>query len=433
MPYTRKAERPKTVGILDLSRELRDQIYRELLLRPIEYGAARRRHKFETSILRVNKQIHREASKVLYEENAWVVFEMRCQGMTRNLTTDRDLITTSRDVSLYGELPFGGNPSLRVYVQQHDLRDRKTLDYAIIPLEWVGDLTEAFILLDKPQMLEFAVHFHDNKKHESRQKLAMEFLEIKRGVRKANITGLTPPSLGAQLAEHMMTPIKSIDELINRTSEYIRRADLMLAQGQVYLAEELYDFGHSNSVWATGSSFIERLPDYSHTKMGMLSRKLCESLAGSAVCCIRYGDSNAACSILKNYILRNTDLPEWQRARGFYYYGLALVAEGVENEALFAFMQALTLHPRFEAADREVDALEERVTKGISIKAAKALILESRNVISLEQFRICWHLGLVKPFRHRNAGDRELSQRQKDKMLAAFKLEDVDLRTFLLF
>ncbi len=425
MLYTERAGSPKTVGILDLSRELRDKIYRELLIRPTDHAAATRRHKFETSVLRVNKQIHREASKVLYEENAWVVFEMRCHGLTRDLTTDRDLIMFIR---VSGELPFGGDPSLRVCVQDHDLRDRETRDFVIVPLEWVGDLTEAFIQGDKTHKFEFAVHYTESMKHESRQRMTMEFLEIIRGVRKANITGLTPPSLGAQLAEHMMTPMKSIDELIDRTSEYMRRAELMLAQGQFYLAEELYNHGYNNSIWATGSRFLERLPDYSHTKIRILDSKLCESLAGSAVCCIRHGDSRAACSILKSYILGNTDLPESQRATGFYYHGLALVAEGVENEALFAFTQALILHPGYEAVDSEIDALEERVTKGMSIKVAKALILE--NVISLEQFRICWNLDLVEPSRHRNAGDQELSQ-QQDQMLAEFKLEDVDLRTFL--
>ena len=422
MPYANGAEGSKTVGFLDFPRELRDQIYRELLFQPIGYGAARRRHKFETTILRVNKQIHREGSKVLYEENAWVVFEIRSPGrLTLALPTDRDIITTSRDISRYGRLAFGGIPSLRVRVQECHFRDHKILDYVIIPLEWVGVTTRIFIPRDCSHNLEFAVHFHENQKHESRQRMAMEFLEILRGVRKAKITGLTSPSLGARLAEHMMTPIKSIDELIDRTSEYIRRAELMLAQGQFYLAEELYNQGYDNSVWATGSRFIANVTP---TKTKIFSSKLCESLEGGTICCLRHRKSHSTCIKLKYYIMNNSDLPDSRKATGLYYYGLASAAAGYENEALFGFMHLLILIPGYEAVDKEVDALEERVTKGMSPNAVEALMLASWDTCDREKSRICWNLDHIKPCRHRKASDGGLLPHQKDRMLEKFLSTD---------
>ena len=426
MSYANGAEASRTVGFLDLSRELRDQIYRELLFQPIGYGAARQRHKFETSILRANKQIHKEASRVLYEENAWVVFEIRSPGgRILDIPSERYLITTSRDISRNGRLAFGGNPSLRVRVQHCTIRFYNILHYVIVPLEWVRDMTRVFVRGDKSYHSEFleddefAVHFHENQKHESRQKMAMEFLDLIRGVRKAKIYGLTSPSLGASLAKHMMTPIKSIDELIDRTSVYMRRAELMLAQGQVYLAEELYNQGYDSSIWAAaaGRTFMTNV---SPRNSRLLSSKLCESLEGSAVCSLRHGNSRPACIKLKDYILENSELPDSQKATGFYYYGLASVAAGFDNEALFGFMLALILIPGHEAAEKEVDALDERVTRGMSPQVVMASILSNRDAKGMERYRICSNLDLVKPCRHRNARDGELSLQQQHKILANF-------------
>ena len=412
-------EGSKTVGFLDLSRELRDQIYRDLLSRPIGYGAERRRQRFETTILRANKQIHREASKVLYEENAWVVFEMRVRSELRDLTSDPNLITMSRDFWRSGRLPFGGNPSLRVYLEEPRRRDCEIVDYIIMPLEWVGDMTQAFVHSHFSSKLELVVHFHKDRKHEGRQRMAMEFLEMIRGVKKVNITGLSPPSLGYQLAEHMMTSIKSTDELIDQTSEYIRRAELVLAQGQVYRAEELYEQGSCSLVGYAGSKAFSPLSRDTRTQSRVFSSKICECLEGMAVCSFRHGDSLSACTELRDYILTTGDLPDSQKARGFYYHGLASVAAGLDLEALFSFMQALTLVPGYEAVDKEVDALEERVSQGVGGYEAKVLILKNGN------------LELLRPLRHKNAGDAKLSEQQRVALALQFKHWERSLRAFL--
>ena len=422
MPDSSGGEGSNTVDFLDLSLELRDQIYRELLYQPIGYGAARRRHKFETSILRVNKQIHREASRVLYEENAWVVFEIRSPGaVVLNVPNAHYLITKSRDIPREGRLAFGGSPSLRVRVQVCNLRWFEIIHYVIVPLEWVRDMTRLFVRGDISYYDvflrddEFAVHFHENIKHESRRRMAMEFLELIRGVRKAKIYGLTPPSLKASLAKQMRTPLKSIDELIDRVSVYIRRAELMLAQGEFYLAEELYNHGYDSSIWAFRPGFIT---DVTPTKSKLFNRKLHESLEGSPVCSLRHGDSYHACRKLKDYILEHSEdfilddseLSYSQKATGFYYYGLASVAAGYENEALLGFTQVLMLFPGCEAVDKEVDALEERVT---SPDAVRAMILASSHAVYSDPDRIFMNLEAIKPYRHIKPSNGELSLWQK--------------------
>ena len=408
MPDANGAESSNSVGFLDLlPRELRDQIYREILLQPIGYGAARRRHKFETSILRVNKQIHQEASRVLYEENAWVVFEVRSPvGGNLDVPSDRHLIRISRNIPRSGRLAFGGIPSLRVRVQHFNLRDYEVIHYTIVPLEWVRDMTREFVRDDRSyyevylEDNEFAVHFHANLKHESQRRMAMEFLELIRGVRKAKIYGLTSPSLRASLTKRMRTPLRSIDELIDRTSIYIHQAELMLARGQVHLAEELYNHGYDSSIWAFREG---SMTDITPMKSRIFSSTLYKSLEGSAVCSLRHRDSYHACWKLKHYIEKHSDLSDSQKATGFYYYGLAAVAIGYENSALLGFTEVLMLNPGCEAVDKEVDALEERVTHPNAVRAM--MLADSPGVIP-EQTRIFWSLKGIKPYRHRSKSPR---------------------------
>lgn len=406
------AEGPKTVDFLDLSLEVRDQIYRELLFQPIGYGAARRRHKFETSILRVNKQIHQEASRVLYEENVWVVFEMHSIGKVDRCVVSHDYLTyISRQVSA-GRLHFGGIPSLRVRMQ--DDRSRrykyKHIEYVIIPLEWVRDMTKVFVRNNirnwswELGSAEFTIHLRETQKHESRRRMAMEFLECIRGVRKAKIHGLPSP-LNFSFAKHMRTPLNPIDEVIDLASMYIRHAKLVRAQGQFGHAEELYEQAYNCSIWATWRAFIA---EANPTKSKIFKDQLYESLAGSAFCSSKNGGSERACNRLKEYIKKNSELSDVQQATGFYYYGLASVAAGFGNRALWGFMRALVLVPGYEGVDKEVDAIEDRVGEGGYGDC-------------YDRLRISRNLEQMRPHRHQNAGNGELTQEQKNKVIREFE------------
>ena len=423
MSVANGADDPKTVGFLDLPTEVRDQIYRELLLQPIGYGAARQCREFETSILRANKQIHREASEVLYEENAWVIFEMRTRSKIERLIKDHYSIAISRGNALSGKLPFGGIPTLRVYLEEPRCRDSETLRYVVLPLEWVGHTTNAFVRGEYSGGLEMAVHFHTQRQHESRQRMVVEFLETLREIREVVVTGLNPPFLGRYLAEEMMTAIASTDELIDQTSEYIRRADLALAQGQVYRAEELYDQGSRNPVGYFESRFYEVSHEAAYeatpTQIEVFDSKTCECLEGVAVCSLRHGDSLSACTKLRMYLLTKHTLSDSQKARGFYYHGLAAVAAGLDHQALFSFLMALALVPGYEAVDKEVDALEGRVFKIKGCSKSKALIVKEVN------------LELIRPLRHKNAGDTKPSREERGNLALQFKHCDKNLRQFL--
>ena len=73
-----KPQDPLPASFLGLPRELRDKVYRELLLQDLVWEEIpktfpldedKNHYNFQLSILSVNKQIHEEASQVMYREN----------------------------------------------------------------------------------------------------------------------------------------------------------------------------------------------------------------------------------------------------------------------------------------------------------------------------------------------------------------------------
>ena len=66
----------KPVRILSLPREIRDQIYRELLLLADQIPATKTGSYVLEPAFRVNNQMHKECARILYEENTWIIITM---------------------------------------------------------------------------------------------------------------------------------------------------------------------------------------------------------------------------------------------------------------------------------------------------------------------------------------------------------------------
>ena len=140
---------PEPFRILDLPREIRDQIYRELLTPRIK--RAHKSYELETAILRVNRQMHRESSKVLYEENCWVFFIINFEGFADQLKAQGCPI-------ILGRLPFGGKPTLRLDVRVRPFIKQDAQEFIIIPM----DVTQIFLntFPDDSRAERFEVHVH---------------------------------------------------------------------------------------------------------------------------------------------------------------------------------------------------------------------------------------------------------------------------------
>ena len=73
----------KYFQFLSLPRELRDAVYRKLLLP--DYADHLCGYKIEPAILGVNRKINQEASKVLYHETKWIIFTMNHDTLPASL------------------------------------------------------------------------------------------------------------------------------------------------------------------------------------------------------------------------------------------------------------------------------------------------------------------------------------------------------------
>ncbi|EWC44286.1 hypothetical protein DRE_01112 [Drechslerella stenobrocha 248] len=111
--------------LLALPRELRNEVYRHLLTMPIPtflpqpYKVDLVPKRINTSILRVNKQIHDEATEVLYGSNTFAVY------LSANLSRIQDTgIDQSSSVSTYCTTPWESvHPSIEYYFPGHRPRD----------------------------------------------------------------------------------------------------------------------------------------------------------------------------------------------------------------------------------------------------------------------------------------------------------------------
>ena len=134
--YDNEGNGPEPFSILDLPHEIRDQIYRELLTPP-RIKMAHRFYELETAILRANRQMHRESSKVLYEENCWVFFIINFEGFADQLKAQGCPI-------ILGRFPFGGKPTLRLDVRVRPFIKQDAQEFIIIPMDVAQNFFEHF-------------------------------------------------------------------------------------------------------------------------------------------------------------------------------------------------------------------------------------------------------------------------------------------------
>jgi len=410
--HTKKGKRkgPKAFRILSLPRELRNMIYRKLLL-PERADPYRKTYKIEPDILRVNKQMHREASEILYREISWVMFNTNYHAFVKNLKAlDYNMIAVKHDNPLR-TFPFGGTPALQADLTVGHISGSEAQDIIIVPLFDAQRICKAFTSVNAPMELEFNIRLDTSAQaRPDCQEVMLECLRDIRGIGHATVEGVNPPSLGTEIAVLMMKPFADTDELMARAIAYQRRGERAVDLGRFFYAAEIYLDGFNFIRWAI-TSFGRHRPCTPANAAGFrnLANKKQELITEYAFCHIKQGSPASACCAFESMVLLNArmddDLPKVQKAKSWYYYGLALVAVGAENRALNAFIHALVLRPGYEAADQEVDALEERIGRRTD----------------LEDLRICrdW-VNSAKPFRHQKTTGPELSWEEKIRLLTGF-------------
>lgn len=354
----------KLFRILSLPRELRDQIYRELLLADKVHAKEAFKYALEPAILRVNKQLYKECTRILYEENTWVLITVNWRNLQK-IFPKANYPPVSHSPA--GHLDaFNRKPALQV-----DLRDQciETQSVQESMLSIAYHVYRVFRYVTgghNPKQIDLSVRFDPrlSRKPEVREDLLLYLRDI-RGVGKTAVTGIETTSTANELATLMMAPMKSLDELFERADAYKKRGDRQLALGNSIDGMRIYYGGGTYLNWARRCKlltklFEEAMQDHSSQRLTELKYRMNGLYIDSALCHIKSGRMDNALDMLYKIIACEKYLPEFQRAKAHYHCGLALLQQSKDSQALKEFTQALNAQPGHEGASEEVRKIEAR-------------------------------------------------------------------------
>ena len=179
---------------MDLPRELRNIVYRELLFPRMVRGnrpeGGKRFYAIHPTILRVSKQTYRESSRVLYEETKWVLVTTSEDetGMMTNMKNK----TGYPFVDVKSPLCFPRTPALSMYMSSLNEND-KYQGFMLIPqkdFHVIGKLLLAF------RYTSIALRFdEDAMQIPAIRENLLHYCRDFRGSHSVTIEGLNPPTV----------------------------------------------------------------------------------------------------------------------------------------------------------------------------------------------------------------------------------------------
>ena len=384
---------------MDLPRELRDIVYRELLL-PLFYHQSlrdgrKRYYRIQPTILRVCKQAYNESSKVMYEETKWVLVATFEDG--KGFITCLKEETRFPFLAVQTPFLFPRTPVLRMEMTSRNDKDKHQA-FMLIPHQHFSYIGKIFLV---HHCTSIALRFDTDAIQVPA--IREELLHCCRdswGSHSVKIRGIDSPSVWAYLVDIMTTPIPHIEEHLERANKYQQRAAGQSNQGLFMDACRTYNTGalYVSLSWRrkAGANLIGL---DSHHKMNLREMEV-EFLIELAYCLIKAVVPKKARYTLDSILANggHASLAKQQEVRIHYLEGLAFVAEGDDIEALKEFRMVLSLKPGHEGADKEVNSMEARLHK---MPQTKKCEIEA------------YLRELVKPHRHRERVSAVLSEAEK--------------------
>ena len=390
--------------LMDLPRELRDGVYRELLLPNKIRGEPRadggkRYYTIQPAILRVCKQTYRESSRVLYQETKWVlVTTFEDENGLINMLKRRTLYPF---VAVQSPLCFPETPVLRI-----DMTGRKDNNkcqaFMLIPQQDFQFLGKVFL---PHACTNIALRFDEDAiQIPSTRENLLDCCRDFRGSHSVTIQGLGSPTECAKLEGIMTTPIRRDEEYLERAKTYQERAEKQLAQGLFMDADRTNEAGALYARSALYVRFTERQRtggwtpgSDSHGKNPFTEIEV-EFLIASAYCRTKAGHPEKSRILLDSILAHDKGRrspTKQQEIKIHYYKALAFVAERDDIHAAEELRVVLSLQPGHEGADQQVDSMEARLQKMPQSKKCE-----------VEAFL----RDVVKPHRHRELGSAALSK-----------------------
>ena len=364
----------KKTAFSRLPLELRQKVYRELL-GPYKTSG------FQTSILRVSKEIHDEALEIFSQENGFIMYYVhrKLLGQLRP-TTDgdaRDFLSRSKLYPVTGaDGRIGFEPALTVNValqqscspkpdsQSQDEWERYVAFPITLPdfcktLTMCGIRNSLHVRLYLPSMeyravlgrLDFILdHFHEC-----------------RGVGTAEILAAGGLPVHTDLSSLMAKPLEHFDEILTRARCFQDRVRQLAGRRPSEALPTLMIADGFFHYWGFHGFELSNETD---KKWNEFWDMFYETLLAYAFQTLQNGDPKTARevsrAIWETRPMKRESAPVPRRlwdmeSEGHYVLGLCSLAEGCKICALYGFFRALINMPGNDKVDKEIDKLEAAI------------------------------------------------------------------------
>ena len=370
----RQMKYTKAFRFLDIPGELRNQIYRELLLTGKVYEWSkihtkqRRFYRYQPAILQTNKQIHGEASKVLYDENVWVMISLRIHPVPHNCLGYPEILSKNPD-------NFRGRTSLKVQVDWINSPDELPQISSLIAPEQLYDLWRWF-----PPITLYQTNFKIVLNSTS-SVLCSTLLDSFRDIRTAgqvSVLGAGPASLGIEIPRLMaIKNPPALDAIQLRVDDFRSRgqqeldskrpfsAFMAFHEGNMYLSRVL-GMQHIFINW--DSARHRRIlptplwPHYTENDKqsirGLINQGF-SLFSGMALSCVRLHTAKLleARRHIRDAFQRAVHT-EMERAQAQFFNELMLAPRKFYGPALDTFDRVVRRLPTYDVVRKELDSLE---------------------------------------------------------------------------
>ena len=385
--------------ILKVPLELRYKIYHELCAPWKVFDENTKSYDMQTSILRVNKQLHKEGIEVLYNQIPWILVSANWAGLAQPLKNQGCPIVSTRGPLFLSPCSFHWDPTshyprssnryrfskrMVTGVNLRDLDCSSTIKgtFLVMPDKWHQVCTAmAFLVLGRR---EITMDFPQWTQGFNRQGEMLDALQSLYGFEKSTVLGDIAESRGQELERLLTQPFQTMDEITCRASAYKSRGD------KLYVAAE---FCNARAAYADAIKWIKHQtinskPPWLLTACDLQWHGLLNIVPscsfGVAMCYIRQGEIQRAASLLTKMMFTPTKFSQMMSATdkadillclGFLH-GVQLNHHGV----ITCLEDAIKLRPCWKEAS---DALKALKSFAASERAEK---LKDRSLSELRTF-----------------------------------------------
>ncbi|KAI9875392.1 MAG: peptidyl-prolyl cis-trans isomerase cpr6 [Pleopsidium flavum] len=357
----------KVFGFLGLPGELRNKVYRYLLAAVYtSKGSPSTCYNFAPSILRVNHQIHGEASSILYEENIWIVVKANWTAFDFNgwLKSIGFPVFTLLDVgyikkpSLKIEASFTYSNGETGVVEVIAVALANHLLYEISHCFWRNadkyslDLT---LTLGSPPYQVTRSQFQDA--------LLRPFGQA-RGVKKVIIKGAASEADRKALKNLMESQVSNWEEVLETLARFKKMGDVAFTIGELKEAWLNYRRGirYLQDCTQICREDLESRGFIWTNRFEALCGQICNSMSGV---CVKLGRFDEAVKAANDALIF-PGIRDMHRARAHYRRGLAYIGLNQDVEAAKDFFYARDLVPGDPTIKERLRAVETRVGKTIT-------------------------------------------------------------------